>query len=74
MVPPRTRVPIAHGTIPQAGQLQGQQFATVLALRTNEACRLINKLRQVEPTSLVVLDSTHQVDGIKMVPEVNISM
>ena len=59
-------VPVAHGSIPQAGQLQGFQLLAVLALAADEPRGLVNKVGQVERTALVVLDSTDEVDGIEV--------
>ena len=60
------RVPVAHRAIPQSRELQGLQFASVLALRADEARGGIHKLREVERLALVVDDATDEVHGIEM--------
>ena len=59
-------VPVAHSTIPQSWQLKGLEFLAVLTLAADEACGLVDILRQVEWLSLVVLDSTHKVNGVEV--------
>ena len=59
-------VPVAHGSVPKAGQFESLEFSPVLALRTDEACGAVDIVGQVERLPLVVLHGTHQVDGIKV--------
>ena len=56
-------VPVAHGAVPEAWQLQSLQFLAVLALVGNEACSRVNKVGQVKLLTLVVADGVRRAVG-----------
>ncbi len=59
-------VPVTHGTIPEAGELEGFQLLATLGLRRDETGGLIDEIGQVESVTLVVLHGADQVDGVEM--------
>ena len=59
-------VPVAHGSIPQTGQLQGFELTAILALAADEACVVVNVIGQMERVTLIVLRGANQVDGVEV--------
>ena len=59
-------VPVAHGSVPKAGQFESLEFSPVLALRTDEASGAVDIVGQIERLPLVVFHGAYQVDGIKV--------
>ena len=59
-------VPIAHGTIPQAWQLERFQLTAILALIRDEAGILVDIVGQVVFLALVILQATNQIDRIEV--------
>ena len=60
------RVPVAHGAVPQSGQLEGFQRLAVFRLAADESCLRVHILAQVERLALVVFRGAHQVDGVEV--------
>ena len=61
-------VPVAHGTVPQAGKLQGLQFFSVFGFLRNKSGVLIHELGQIELVVFIALHATYQIHGIEMRP------
>lgn len=62
-------VPVAHRTIPETRKFQSLEFTTLIALRTDESCILINILQQIEALSLIVMETAYDIYWIVCVAE-----
>ena len=58
--------PVAHGSIPETWQLEGFQLLAGFRLRGDEACGLVDEIRQIERTSLIVLHSADKIYGVEV--------
>ena len=58
--------PIAHRSVPKTGKLKSLQLTAALALRADEACRLVHESRQVKLLTLIVACAANQVNGVKV--------
>ena len=58
--------PVAHSAIPQSGQLESKQGTSVFALVRDEARGRIHIVGQGEGLAILVLHSTHQVNGVEV--------
>ncbi len=65
-------VPVAHGTIPETGQLKSLQLLATLRLRGDEAGGLVDELWQIEGIALIVAHGADEIDGVEV--SVNIFM
>ena len=60
------RVPVAHGAVPQAGELESLELAALEALGADEAGFRIHMLEEVELAALVVAQAADEVHGIEV--------
>ena len=58
--------PVGHGAVPQTGQLERFQLATVFRLAGDEAGVGIDVVGEVESFALVIPAAAHQIDGVKV--------
>ena len=58
--------PVAHGAVPQTGQLKCLQLLAPFRLGRDEASGLVNEVGEVERLAFVVLHRTDQVHGIEV--------
>ena len=59
-------VPVGHGAVPEAGELEGAQGAALVALGADEAGFLVDVAEQVELFALVVTQAADKVDGVEV--------
>lgn len=59
-------VPVAHGAVPQAGELHGTQFLAVAGLGGDEACGRIYVGGEIKLLAVDILDVANEVDGIEV--------
>ncbi len=59
-------VPVAHRTVPEAGQLKGFDLNTLTALLGNEACGFVNVVGKIEFVALPVFCAYHKINRIEM--------
>ena len=59
-------VPVAHGTVPEARKLESLEFASLVALRADESCILVNLLKKVEALSLVVVETAYDIYRVEV--------
>ena len=62
-------VPVAHGTIPKSRKLKSLELASLIALRADESCILINILEKVEAFPLVIVEAASISTGLKWVAD-----
>ena len=58
--------PVAHGTVPKAGEFEGLEFASALALVADEAGGLIDVAGEVELLATVVPYGADEVNGVEV--------
>ena len=58
--------PVAHGTIPESGQLKSLELLAALGLLRDEASGLVDIVGQIEGLALIVLDGADEVDRIEV--------
>lgn len=59
-------VPVAHGAVPEAWKLEGLEFASLIALRADEACILVNILKKIEALSLVIVEAAYDIYRVEV--------
>ena len=59
-------VPVAHRTVPEAWKLKCLELASLIALRADESCILVNILEEIEALSLIVVETAYDIHRIEM--------
>ena len=59
-------VPLAHRTVPESWQLKSLEFTSLVALRADESCILVNILEKIEALSLVVVEAANDIYRIEV--------
>ena len=59
-------VPVAHRTVPETWELKSLEFASLIALRADESCILINILEKIEALSLIVMEAAYDIYRVEV--------
>ena len=58
--------PVGHGSVPESGELEGFQFAALIALGADASCLGIHMLEEVELLAAEVAQAAYEIHGIEM--------
>ena len=59
-------VPVAHRTVPESRKLERLEFASLVALRADESCILVNILEKVEALSLIIVETAYDIYRVEV--------
>jgi len=59
-------VPVAHRTVPETWELKSLEFASLIALRADESCILVNILEKIEALSLIVMEAANDIYRVEV--------
>jgi hypothetical protein len=59
-------VPVAHRTVPETRKFKSLELASLVALRADESCILVNILEKVEALSLIIVETAYDIYRIEV--------
>lgn len=59
-------VPVAHCTVPKAGELEGAEVASAEGFGRDEASLMVDIVGKIEALAVDILDVAHKIDGIEV--------
>ena len=59
-------VPVAHCTVPETWKLESLKLTSLITLRADESCILVNILKKIEALSLIVVQTAYDVNRIEV--------
>ena len=59
-------VPLAHRAIPKTRKFKSLEFTSLIALRADESCILINILEEIEALSLIVMEAAYDIYWVEV--------